>query len=165
MDWLQPGPPCCRSLDTGSAPTTPGLHRRNHFKTGPGLSGFPAIVVFIGERPCPIELCPTVRLTQGAAHVPLWIILLFFPEFSQAMCLFKLPSAIAFSSEVDTVRAKKTRKNKNLEPRSDSVGTEKALETSPRERWANPEAQFLPETLNGTENPRFRAETEPNLGH
>ena len=33
----------------------------------------------------------------------------------------------AFSSEVDPVRVKKTRQHKNLEPRSDSIGTEKAL--------------------------------------
>jgi hypothetical protein len=33
----------------------------------------------------------------------------------------------ALSSEVDTGSLKKTRQTKNLEPRSDSIGTEKAL--------------------------------------
>jgi hypothetical protein len=34
----------------------------------------------------------------------------------------------AFSSEVETVRIKKTRQIKNLEPRFDSIETEKVLE-------------------------------------
>src|SRR5882757_8766467 len=43
-------------------------------------------------------------------------------------------SARAFSSEVDPVRVKKTRQNKKLEPRSDSIGTEKALGCPQQER-------------------------------
>ena len=36
-------------------------------------------------------------------------------------------AAIAFSSEVEPVRVKKTRQIRNLEPRFDSIETEKAL--------------------------------------
>jgi hypothetical protein len=47
-----------------------------------------------------------------------------------------VPSRVsrAFSSEVDTGSREETRQNKNLEPRSDSIGTGKALDDASHRR-------------------------------
>jgi hypothetical protein len=49
---------------------------------------------------------------------------------------FKLDSLERFRAKWIPVRVKKTRQNKNLEPRSDSIGTEKALADARQSRSA-----------------------------
>jgi hypothetical protein len=44
------------------------------------------------------------------------------------------PQTKAFSAKWIPVRVKKTRQNKKLEPRSDSIGTEKALASESRDK-------------------------------